>query len=202
MRSNIQRLREHGCPHFLRVSRYQDAVANGHVMGHYPLPDSRSSGVAYPLARIVSNPLFRQASGGMADNDAAAVGARIRARYKELGLRQIDVATAVGVQPKDVLRWEKGEWKPSGKRLTKLAKVLETSAEWILDGATPAGQGIVPDLDTLQPALAEFVYTLDAPRWDVVAWVNANVFFKAGTPAKFGEAYRKREASVDAASKG
>ena len=61
-----------------------------------------------------------------------AVGARIRARRKELGLSQDSVAEAVGVTGGAVSQWELGLVDVLGKNLVKLALVLDTTPEWLL----------------------------------------------------------------------
>ena len=56
------------------------------------------------------------------------LGCAIRARRMELGMRQLDLACAVGVTNSAVSLWERGETSPNYKMLLKVAKVLGMNA--------------------------------------------------------------------------
>ena len=51
----------------------------------------------------------------------------LRARRRELGMTQLDLARVVGVTPAAISYWEKGEYHPSYKASSKLAKALGMS---------------------------------------------------------------------------
>ena len=55
------------------------------------------------------------------------LGCAIRARRQELGMRQLDLARAVGVTKSAVSQWERGETHPSYKASSRLAKALGMS---------------------------------------------------------------------------
>ena len=56
------------------------------------------------------------------------LGCAIRARRLELGMRQLDLACAVGVTKSAVSQWERGETLPTYKISPKLAKALGMNA--------------------------------------------------------------------------
>ncbi len=56
------------------------------------------------------------------------LGCAIRARRLELGMRQLDLARAVGVSKSAVSLWEKGETSPTYKISLKVAKALRMNA--------------------------------------------------------------------------
>ena len=57
-----------------------------------------------------------------------SLGCAIRARREELGMRQLDLARAVGVTNSAVSLWEKGETSPTYKMSLKIAKALGMNA--------------------------------------------------------------------------
>ena len=59
---------------------------------------------------------------------------RIVKRAKELGLRQQDIANRLKTSKSTVSKWFNGLAKPNGENLVQLAKVLDTSTEWLLNG--------------------------------------------------------------------
>lgn len=65
------------------------------------------------------------------------IGERIRARRKELKLRQEDVAKAIDVNRVAISQWERDETQPNGANLFRLEKALQTYASWIIDGIEP-----------------------------------------------------------------
>lgn len=69
--------------------------------------------------------------------DVAALGARIRGRRERRGLRQADLATAIGVSPQAVSKWKRGENAPDISILVALCRLLDISVEWLLGGALP-----------------------------------------------------------------
>ena len=56
------------------------------------------------------------------------LGCAIKARRLELGMRQLDLARAVGVSKSAVSLWEKGETSPTYKISLKVAKALRMNA--------------------------------------------------------------------------
>lgn len=61
---------------------------------------------------------------------------RIRERRTQLRLTQDEIGEKVGVKAQAVWRWEAAEWKtmPRGANLTELAKALQTTERWIMEG--------------------------------------------------------------------
>lgn len=63
-----------------------------------------------------------------------STGERIKSRRKELGLTQQQLGDKVGVSGTTLVYWERDENKPKGENLLKLAKVLKTTAKYLIDG--------------------------------------------------------------------
>ena len=56
-------------------------------------------------------------------------GTRVRARRKELGLTQVDLAAAVGVSRQTVITLETGDYAPSVYLALRVARTLRTTVE-------------------------------------------------------------------------
>lgn len=67
--------------------------------------------------------------------EAQHIGTRIRELRKAKGLTLQQLADVFGISRASVSEWESGRSKPDGGRLLKLADVLDTSVEYLLDGA-------------------------------------------------------------------
>ncbi len=75
---------------------------------------------------------------------------RLRARLKELGWSQLDLANAIGVAPPNVSRWLSGERVPSlamAFKIERSAVGLPADA-WVTSGADESGEHPVVDLPT------------------------------------------------------
>lgn len=66
----------------------------------------------------------------------AVIGSRLRARRLEMKLSQADLAEAVGISFQQVQKYEKGTNRLGSVRLLEFAKLLETDANYFLDGFT------------------------------------------------------------------
>lgn len=70
------------------------------------------------------------------------VGERIESRREQLGLKQYQVADSIGVTRTTMSKYENGVNIPNAEILAKLAKVLQTSADYLCgltDSSTPYG---------------------------------------------------------------
>lgn len=63
-------------------------------------------------------------------------GARIKLLRQALGIKQADLAAAIGTTPQALSVWEVGRQEPSVKKIIALAKALRTTSDWLL-GITP-----------------------------------------------------------------
>jgi transcriptional regulator with XRE-family HTH domain len=61
-----------------------------------------------------------------------SMGGNIRAARRAAGVTQVELAAKLGVNQKDVSRWEQGKQIPSADTLAKLCKCLDVSADNIL----------------------------------------------------------------------
>ncbi|HHS9742150.1 TPA: helix-turn-helix domain-containing protein [Raoultella ornithinolytica] len=69
-------------------------------------------------------------------NPNSAIGARIRARRNELGLKQTDVAKELGMTMQAISLWENGKVAPGGNSISTLARVLKCDVSWLLEGVS------------------------------------------------------------------
>ena len=60
---------------------------------------------------------------------------KLKRRRTELGLRQVDVAEAIGISKQSYFAWEKGITQPNQKNLLKLEKVLEVESGYFTTDA-------------------------------------------------------------------
>lgn len=65
------------------------------------------------------------------------IAERIANARKDMNLNQSELARALSVTPQAVQSWESGKARPKGARLENLAKVLGTTAEWLIMGKRP-----------------------------------------------------------------
>lgn len=72
---------------------------------------------------------------------------RIKQRRKSLKLTQEQIAKQVGVSKATISQWEKGDTSPNGENTLRLAKALQTSADWILYGDQPRRIDAAPEYD-------------------------------------------------------
>ncbi|MDP3661170.1 helix-turn-helix domain-containing protein [Phenylobacterium sp.] len=61
-----------------------------------------------------------------------AIGARIRARRRQLGLSQGELASVIGVSFQQVQKYERGANRVSGSTLVSTASALETTVGWLV----------------------------------------------------------------------
>jgi transcriptional regulator with XRE-family HTH domain len=71
-----------------------------------------------------------------------AIGARIRARRRQLNMSQSDLAAALGVSFQQVQKYERGVNRVSGSTLVSAAAALETSVGWLVG---EEGSGVQSD---------------------------------------------------------
>jgi transcriptional regulator with XRE-family HTH domain len=80
---------------------------------------------------------------GVIDPVDQAIGVRIRARRKMLGLSQSDLAQRMGVTFQQIQKYERGANRVAGSRLTAAASALQTSVAWLVGEE----EGGAPDAD-------------------------------------------------------
>ncbi len=69
---------------------------------------------------------------GMARNYTNTIGKRIRLLRQDLGIKQQDLAAAVGVTPSHMSQIEKGQKRPTATMLAAVAKELQTTTDYLL----------------------------------------------------------------------
>jgi transcriptional regulator with XRE-family HTH domain len=62
------------------------------------------------------------------------LGKRLRRLRENIGITQEKLAEKIGVSIMQIYRWEVGENEPSANHLIKLARALETTADYLLGG--------------------------------------------------------------------
>lgn len=65
------------------------------------------------------------------------VGNRIKLLRKQKGLKQDELAAAIGVSPSAVSNYEQGTRVPKDETLTALVEILDTTTDYILRGVEP-----------------------------------------------------------------
>ncbi|MFW1850274.1 LexA family protein [Acinetobacter guillouiae] len=75
---------------------------------------------------------------------------RILQRMKDLNLQHKDLVTATGASKGTVTNWISGVNNPTGNRLIQLSQALNTTPEWLLNGA---GNPVVETSSNVQPVL-------------------------------------------------
>ncbi|MDR3656868.1 MAG: helix-turn-helix domain-containing protein [Mycobacterium sp.] len=81
---------------------------------------------------------------GMTDTHTTDLASRIRAARLAQGLTQEQLAHAVGVTRSAVAQWETGRAGQVGNNLVRIARVLGTSAAYLLSGDQDAGAAPLP----------------------------------------------------------
>ncbi len=61
---------------------------------------------------------------------------RLKKLRKERGLSQNKLAKAIGVHFTQVSRYERGDTKPNAEAMTKLAHALDTTVDYLMNGAS------------------------------------------------------------------
>lgn len=79
------------------------------------------------------------------------ISARIKERRKELRLKQQELAEAVGVSTVTITRWEnpKSGRIPNAFVIPKLAEVLKTTSEYLLEGKKTTIPDVLPQVSSL-----------------------------------------------------
>lgn len=62
------------------------------------------------------------------------IGERIKSLREELGQSQEELAHSIGMHPNTIARWERGELVPRGTSVAKLARSLNTTSSYLLEG--------------------------------------------------------------------
>jgi transcriptional regulator with XRE-family HTH domain len=68
--------------------------------------------------------------------DLRELGNRLREQRARRGLKQSDIANALGVSAQAVSKWERGENAPDISLLVELGRLLGVSVEWVLGGTS------------------------------------------------------------------
>lgn len=121
---------------------------------------------------------------------------RIRAQREKRGLKQQDIANALGISPQAVSKWERGENAPDIAVLGPLARLLGVSVDWLLavhEQERPVFRATV-FVSTVRGA---YQRSLDVTPQDFALWANG-LFYQLteltlrhdGVPVKYmGDKY-------------
>lgn len=97
------------------------------------------------------------------------LGTRLKALRKEKKLTQQQIADFIGVSKTSVIYWEKGETVPKHESLMSLAKVLNTSADWLLSGKS---QPSITNVAKVHARMAPVLSWVQAGNWTNIEAVN------------------------------
>ncbi|HOE64956.1 MAG TPA: helix-turn-helix domain-containing protein [Candidatus Hydrogenedentes bacterium] len=113
------------------------------------------------------------------------LGLRIRAQREKRGLKQQDVANALGISPQAVSKWERGENAPDIAVLSPLARLLGVSADWLLDDATDRKD--VFEATVLASSVhGAYERSLHMEPRDFAAWANGLFYTLTETTQRYG----------------
>lgn len=97
------------------------------------------------------------------------LGTRLKGLRKEKKLTQQQIADFIGVSKTSVIYWEKGETLPKHESLMSLAKVLNTSADWLLSGKS---QPTITNVTKVNARMAPVLSWVQAGNWTNIESVN------------------------------
>lgn len=97
------------------------------------------------------------------------LGTRLKALRKEKKLTQQQIADFIGVSKTSVIYWEKGETVPKHESLMSLAKVLNTSADWLLSGKS---EPTITNVAKVNARMAPVLSWVQAGNWTNIESVN------------------------------
>ena len=113
------------------------------------------------------------------------LGLRIRAQREKRGLKQQDVANALGISPQAVSKWERGENAPDIAVLAPLARLLGVSADWLLDDESDRKD--VFEATVLASSVhGAYERSLHMEPRDFAAWANGLFFTLTETTQRHG----------------
>ncbi|MBI4827582.1 MAG: helix-turn-helix domain-containing protein [Nitrospinae bacterium] len=99
------------------------------------------------------------------------LGQRVRARREERGLTQADVARALQVSAQAVSKWERGENAPDIALLGQLARLLDTSVDWLL-GLHGEARDVFEATVFVSSVAGYAARSRDVPPRELAAWAN------------------------------
>ena len=70
-----------------------------------------------------------------------SIGARLRARRRQLGLSQSDLAEKLGVSFQQVQKYERGSNRISASKLYEIARTLRVPISWFFEGLSDPAEG-------------------------------------------------------------
>ena len=139
---------------------------------------------------------------------------RIRGQREKRGLKQQDIAHALGISPQAVSKWERGENAPDIAALAPLARLLGVSVDWIL-AAKDEAKDVFEATVFATSVSGAHKRSLTMPPRDFALWANG-LFYQLteltlrfdGVPVKYmGDRYlgffsgaRHRERALEAAA--
>ena len=105
----------------------------------------------------------------------STIGERLREAREQKGLEQTVLAAKIGVVPRTLQRWEKGEQVPDGLEITRIAKVTGVQPTWLLTGegeiyaapARPENVYALPATQRRKPRMAELPLVSSVPAGKV-----------------------------------
>ena len=124
----------------------------------------------------------------MTDTPAAELGARIRAARLARNLTQDQLARAVGVTRSAVAQWETGRAGQIGSNLARIARVLETSATYLLSGE-PQSAVASPSLLTDERTLLGAYRDCTQEDRELLLLTAVRLARRAGKPASASPAH-------------
>ena len=85
---------------------------------------------------------------------------RLKELRKKKGLSQNELSNLIDVHFTQVSRYERGETKPNAEAMTKMAKALDTTVDFLMNGST---DDVVQDAGLDKELIARFQQVRDMP---------------------------------------
>ncbi len=101
-----------------------------------------------------------------------SLGARIRKRREERGLKQADISRAMQVSSQAVSKWERGENAPDISLLVSLARLLGVSVDWLLGLYDEEGKDVFDATVFVSSVKGYAAKSMVTEPRDLAAWAN------------------------------
>ncbi|MCK6579918.1 MAG: helix-turn-helix domain-containing protein [Anaerolineae bacterium] len=97
-------------------------------------------------------------------NTALVFGQRLRQQREKLAFTQQDVADQLNINYQQLNKWEAGKHLPAAETIAKLAVVLQTSSDYLLNLTSDPEQRTAQSVNKLTPEEREIIEVLRQVR--------------------------------------
>jgi phage repressor protein C with HTH and peptisase S24 domain len=97
------------------------------------------------------------------NNIGMTLAARIKMAREKKGMKKADLARTLGIKPVNITTWESGETAPARERMPDVARALDVTVDWLLNGDRTRDTPISP-IDQM-PLVSNVTLTHDRPKF-------------------------------------